>query len=82
MTTFVGPTQVSVFQMVTIRSAIKLYAKTGMKANRAYTPTSMKVMVEKITGKIFKRGQWQEMQDALTVKIDEVRASAEFEEAK
>ncbi|QIV65883.1 hypothetical protein Cp1R7AA1_020 [Mesorhizobium phage Cp1R7A-A1] len=42
---------VSVFQAITIKSALKLYAKTGIKANRAYTPTNMMAMAKKITGK-------------------------------
>ena len=41
---------VSVFQAITIKSALKLYANTGMKANRAYTPKNMMAMVTKITG--------------------------------
>lgn len=38
------------FQALTIKSALKLYANTGMKANRMYTPKDMMQMVHKITG--------------------------------
>ena len=38
------------FQAAVLRSALKLYIKTGMKANRAYTVTNMIAMVNKLTG--------------------------------
>lgn len=63
---FTGETEVNRFVVVTLRSAIKLYSKTGMKPNRAYTPTNMKKMAEKLTGKTFKRGDWDSMVVALT----------------
>lgn len=53
MVTFVDD-QVSVFAMITLKSALSLYAKTGMKANRAYTPTAMMRTASRMTGKKFK----------------------------
>lgn len=52
-TTFTGD-QVNVFAMITLKSALKLYAKTGMKDNRAYTPTAMMRTASRMTGKTFK----------------------------
>lgn len=52
MTTFTGD-EVSVFAMITLKGALSLYAKTGMKANRAYTPKNMRLTAEKWTGKKF-----------------------------
>lgn len=43
-----------VFQALTIASALDLYAKTGMRANRSYTPTNMIRAAMSITGKKFK----------------------------
>jgi hypothetical protein len=37
-----------------------------MKANRAYTPTNMLRTAEALTGKKFKRGQYEEAAQALT----------------
>ena len=54
-----------VYQALVIARALKLYAKTGIKANRAYTPTNMLRMATKITGKSFKRGQYMEAHDAI-----------------
>lgn len=59
-----------IYQAVVIKSAIKLYARTGLRANSSYTPTAMKMTAEAITGKTFKRGDWQSMQDALQEWID------------
>ena len=53
MTTFTGD-QVSVFAMITLKSALSLYAKTGMKVNRAYTPTAMMRTASRMTGRTFK----------------------------
>lgn len=51
------PSEISMFQALAIKGALKLYVNTGIKANRAYTPSNMLAMVTKITGKKFKRGQ-------------------------
>lgn len=64
------PDQINMFVVITLKSAIKLYWKTGMRANRAYTPTRMKAKAEELTGKKFKRGDWSAMVDALQEKID------------
>jgi hypothetical protein len=49
-TTFTGES-VGIFQAIAIKGALKLYANTGIKVNRAYTPKNMMLMVTKITGK-------------------------------
>lgn len=51
---FSGQAGVATFQAITIKSALRLYARTGMKANRAYTPSAMMKMAAQITGKKFK----------------------------
>jgi hypothetical protein len=43
--------------MTVIRSALKLYIKTGMKVNRMYTPANMVQAVAQKTGKQYKRGK-------------------------
>lgn len=63
---FSGRGAVEVFRARTIASALRLYAKTGMKANRAYTPTNMLKAAEAITGTKFKRGQHEQAAQALT----------------
>ena len=63
---FAGGDAVQVFRAKTIASALRLYAKTGMKVNRAYTPTNMLAAATQITGTKFKRGQFEEAAKALT----------------
>jgi len=64
-TTFAGRDAVEVFRAKTVASALKLYARTRMKVNRAYTPTNMLAVATEITGKKFKRGQYMEAAEAL-----------------
>lgn len=69
-TVFTGPTEVNRFAMIAVKNAIKLYKNTGMKANRAYTPTNMRAFVEKNTGKKFKARDWDGMIAALEEKLN------------
>ena len=71
MTTFVGQAGVSTFQAISLKHGLKLYAATGMKPNRMWTPTAMLRTAGQITGKTFKRGQYAEAVAALTDWIDE-----------
>ena len=63
------PAEINMFQVITIRAAIRMYANHGLKANRAYTPTNMLAMAGKLTGKSLKRGQFEQAFDALTVLV-------------
>ena len=47
---FDGP-EVSVYRAIVIKQALRLYAATGMKANRAYTPAAMMAAAREITGR-------------------------------
>ena len=69
--TFTGKAGVDTFTAIVLRQAISFYAKTGMKVNRAYTPSAMLAKAGQITGKKFKRGQYQEAVEALTVWLEE-----------
>lgn len=57
-TMFAGREAVDVFRGIVIANALEFYAKTGMKVNRAYTPTAMLGAAKGITGKTYKRGQY------------------------
>ncbi len=61
---------VNVFQAIVIKNAIKLYRATGMKANRAYTPTNMLATAGRIVGKNYKRGELEQAQTDLTAWIE------------
>lgn len=56
--TFTG-SAVNVFVALTVARALDLYRKTGMKANRAYTPKNMMATATKVTGKKFKARDYE-----------------------
>jgi hypothetical protein len=43
------------YQALAIKHALKLYAATGIKVNRAYTPSAMLTTATRITGQRFTR---------------------------
>jgi len=65
------PAEVNVYVATVLKSAIKLYAATKMQVNRAYTPTRMLAKASEITGKKFKRGQFEQARVALELWIAE-----------
>ena len=69
-------TDVSTYQAIVIKSALKLYVRTGMKANRAYTPTAMLRTAGNITGSTYKRGQYAEAIAGLEAWIAEHKPEA------
>lgn len=56
-TVFTG-SDVNIFRAAAIASALRLYANTGMKVNRAYTPTAMLKAANEILGTAYKRGDY------------------------
>ena len=80
-TVFAGPAAVSVYVAITLKHGINLYMKTGMKPNRAWTPSAMLAKAGEITGKTFKRGQYQQAIDALQIWIDANRSQADISQS-
>lgn len=75
MTSFSGPAAVNVFGMLTLASALRLYAKTRMQVNRAYTPTAMLRAASTYTGQKFKARDYLAAADALTAAAHALRAN-------
>ena len=48
-----------IYQALAIRSGLRLYAKTGMKPNSAWTPSRMLRRASDITGKEYRLGQYE-----------------------
>lgn len=63
MTGFIHP---RLYQAVVIASGLRLYAKTGMKPNRAYTPSAMMRVAENILGRKFRAREYLVAADALS----------------
>lgn len=72
MTMFAGKEEVNTFVLVALKGAIKLYVATGMKANRAYTPTNMLRKAGELTGKTYKRGQLEQAGDDLQALYEDI----------
>lgn len=64
-TMYAGPKAMDAFQAIVIASGLKMYAKTGMKPNRMYTPKNMMAMAMKMTGQKFKARDYVQAADAL-----------------
>lgn len=62
---FQGENAVEVFRARVIANGLRLYARTGMKPNRAYTPTAMIKAANEITGHVYCRGQYEAAAAAL-----------------
>jgi len=75
VTSYVGPEATEAFRAISIGSALKFYAKTGMKVNRAYTPTRMLQVASSMTGKTYKRGQYAQAGDDLINWANAIKAS-------
>ena len=74
VTSYVGPEATEAFRAIAIAQALKLYAKTGMKVNRAYTPTRMLAVASSMTGKTYKRGQYAQAGEDLQNWADAIKA--------
>lgn len=73
--TFDGPDAVLLFLATTLRGAIGLYLKTGMKAGRTYTVTNMLDAAGRVTGKRYKRSELAKAQADLTTWIEAMKAA-------
>jgi hypothetical protein len=57
MFTATSAREVELYRLIVIKHAIKLYLETGMKANRAFTPTAMREAVGQITGTTYPKSK-------------------------
>jgi hypothetical protein len=64
---------IEVYRALVVANALRLYARTGLKVNRAYTPTAMLRTASIMTGRKFKRGQYLEAADALEAEATRLR---------
>jgi len=67
---FTGEAGVATYRAIALKHGLKLYANTGMKPNRAWTPTAMLRTAGQITGKTYKRGQYRQAIADLTAWIN------------
>lgn len=72
-TSFVGREAVDIYVAIMLKSGLRLYAKTGIKPSRSWTPTAMLAKASELAGRKFKRGQYAEAAEAMEALIKEVR---------
>ena len=75
---FVGREAVNVFAMAAIASALRFYAKTGMRVNRAYTPKAMIAAATRYTGQQFKARDYLGAAAALSARVESEKARIEL----
>lgn len=71
---FIG-SDVNIFRAVAIASALRFYAETGMRVNRAYTPKAMIAAASQMTGRTFKARDYIGAADALEALADAAKAA-------
>jgi hypothetical protein len=72
---FDGAAGVSIYRATVIASALRTYAKTGLRMNRAYTPSAMMKAAADITGRKFKARDYLGAADALKAWADATNAA-------
>ena len=72
---FIG-SDMDIFAMLTLASALKMYAETKMKASRFHTPTAMLKRASEYTGLTYKRGQFLKAAQDLTDDADRLKRFA------
>lgn len=78
-TAFVGPDAVALFRAAALWSGLRLYARSRIKPNRAWTPTAMLKAAGQITGKTYKRGQYETAAADLKIWMDTMKAALPVE---
>ena len=78
-TMFHGPDGVKLYQAIALKHGLKLYANTGMKPNRMWTPTAMLKLATSFTGKKYKRGEHAKAAQDMTAWIDAMNAAIPIE---
>lgn len=71
---FTGPGAVDVFVMAALATGLRLYAKTGIKPNRAWTPKAMMAAAERHTGQKFRSRDYEGAAAALSAKVQSEKA--------
>jgi hypothetical protein len=79
-TTFAGPDAVAYFRARTLASSIKLFMRTGIIPTRGVTGPVMLRIATEITGKAYKRGQYQAAYDDVVRWADTMKAALPVED--
>ncbi len=79
---FSGPKAVDLFQCAAVAVALEAYASHKMLMNRHYTPTRMLAFANRMTGHLYRRGQYTAAALALREHVERLRAEIHEEMAQ
>lgn len=74
-TTLVGPDAVNLFRAISVRAALTMYARTGMKMTRGATPTVLLAIATEYSGKAYKRGQYDQAAEDVRIWVETMKAA-------
>lgn len=72
---YIGQDGITLFQAITLRSALRLWAEHRMLVNRQWTPTLMLTVAGRFSGKTYKRGEHALAAEDVQKWIDAMRAA-------
>ena len=75
-TTIYTGAHVTMFQAMVLRTGLKMYARTKVQPNALFTPANMLDAASRITGRRYRRGQYMEAANDLSVFIAIMQAKA------
>lgn len=70
------PYNVRIYQALAVKVALRAYAKHKMQVNRAYTPKNMLLAAGRMTGAMYKRGDYLKAADDLEKLCERMAAEA------
>ena len=73
--TFAGPDAVALYRATALWAGLRMYAQSRMQPNRAWTPTAMLKAAGSITGKTYKRGQYETAAADLKIWMEAMKAA-------
>lgn len=78
-TTFAGPDAVNLFRAAYVKSALSMYARSGMLMTRGATPTALLRMAEEYTGRKYKgKDKYNEAAEGVRIWIETMKAALPF----
>ena len=75
-TTVYTGAHITMFQAMVLRTGLQMYARTKIQPNALYTPANMLDAAGRITGRRYRRGQYMEAANDLSVFIAIMQAKA------
>ena len=76
---FVGRDAVNLYRAITLKGALRMYARSKMLMTRGVTPTAMLLLATEYSGKKYKRGAHAEAADDVGIWVETMKAALPIE---